>query len=727
MAAIAVFWPAFDEDDDDFAEWNDAAASHPAGPGSVTFPSTALVVRVRIALAADLTADPSTWAWEDVTQFVRYDLGVSLTVGRRDETSTVTPGSATLKFSNSDGRFTRRNPTGQYYGLLSKNTPIWVEVDAGSGYRTRAEMFVNEWPTTWSDKSANDSTVTVVCAGILRRLGQGEISKSAMRRTIDASNPVVYWPLEDGTESAEGGSGVAAGLPMETVGAVSFDALGDLAGADGTPSIASSMLRGFITGVSSTSWHVEFALRADYSLAAAARLYVNSTSHAVWRMALPTSAGSGITVYITTADPGGSVTTGLTGTDPTPFTDTWHHYALTATQSGANIVSRFYIDGVLSATDTTAGTLGAPYEIRLNQNFVAEVTSAAHVAAGDGTTAVGAAALNGYVGELAHQRIQRLCSEQDIVYSSGANVSPPMGVQEPGTVLGLLRQAETVDHGVLYEKRWGLAYQSRDERENAPVAFTLDFDLGQIAEVPRPTDDDQGVRNYVTASRPSGSEATIKNAASIAVDGFYDESILVNVQVDSDLSDQAGWLVWLATVDVDRWPELNINLAHSPELIDAWTALPYGSRLNVLHPLDQLPPDVIDAFIEGHAEFFNSLNWRAGVHTTPAVPYDVGVLAETSGDANELLGWLDWDSCSLAVAVGTSDVSWSITASPVDTTDSDDFPRDVWIEGELVTVTACSGASAPQIWTVVRSVNGVAKAHAANAVITLAHPVVPTL
>src|SRR6185369_11213579 len=95
---------------------------------------------------------------------------------------------------NRDGRFSRRNPTGPYYGQLTFNTPIWMTVDPGSGPVTRFTGFVNEWPTRW-DRSATDSTVPIQCAGIMRRLQQGTDAKSALRRTITGANatqPVHY-------------------------------------------------------------------------------------------------------------------------------------------------------------------------------------------------------------------------------------------------------------------------------------------------------------------------------------------------------------------------------------------------------------------------------------------------------------------------------------------------------------------------------------------------------
>jgi hypothetical protein len=50
-------------------------------------------------------------------------------------------------------------------------------------------------------------------------------------------------------------------------------------------------------------------------------------------------------------------------------------------------------------------------------------------------------------------------------------------------------------------------------------------------------------------------------------------------------------------------------------------------------------------------------------------------------------------------------------------------PFDINLDGERCTVTAVSGASSPQTFTVTRSVNGVSKAHAVGATVALWTPV----
>jgi hypothetical protein len=50
---------------------------------------------------------------------------------------------------------------------------------------------------------------------------------------------------------------------------------------------------------------------------------------------------------------------------------------------------------------------------------------------------------------------------------------------------------------------------------------------------------------------------------------------------------------------------------------------------------------------------------------------------------------------------------------------ANDGAFDIRVGGEVVTVTAISGASSPQTFTVTRSVNGVVKAHSGGAAVEL--------
>jgi hypothetical protein len=87
-------------------------------------------------------------------------------------------------------------------------------------------------------------------------------------------------------------------------------------------------------------------------------------------------------------------------------------------------------------------------------------------------------------------------------------------------------------------------------------------------------------------------------------------------------------------------------------------------------------------------------------------------------------GRLDSATSTLAADIGTSDTSISVaTSNSADlwTTDSTQFPFTVVVDGETWTVTAISGASSPQTFTVTRSANTVVKTHTAGAAVHLYH------
>ena len=673
----------------------------------VTFPATDLTFRVMIALGADPTASWLTWQWEDITRFVRYADGITTTAGGRDESSTVTPGRTTLTLDNRDGRFCRRNPTGPYYRLLSRNTPIWVQVDAGSGFRTRVQHFVNEWPTRW-DKSGNDCYVPIVCSGIMRRQGQGTAAASAVRQTVEATDPVAWWPLEDGTDATLGSSGIPGGYPMRQRGALpAFGADGLGVGTASAVDLSTGGgLGGQVAPATVTAW--SFALLANFtSVGPPLSEFLLKLNGGGWETVLYTSLDS----YTVAFYVGGVGVASLDG--PVADDGTTHDVAVTLQQSGANVAISLVVDGVTQDSDTIVSqTVSLPTAVQLNPfgDASAAGPQVGHIRIYDSVYSGDLSdAAAGYVGEDAKTRIARICAERSWPFlAGGGNSSQRLGPQPFTTPFGVVHDAENTDRGVVYEAEFGLAYQARTERHNAPVGLTLDFDDGQVADAPQPADDDQRTRNRFTAARSDGASATVEDSDSVTVDGEYDDSGTFNPYTDEQLANIAGWRVHQGTVDEDRWPALPINLARSPELIDAWTSLGFGARLNATSPPDQAAPDPIDAFIEGTAERMWPKMWRAGVNTSPASAFDV-FRVEGGGNRGRLAPAAstlaaDATSGATTISVATPGVLWVTGA----------VNFDINVAGERMTVTSISGASSPQTFTVTRSVNGVIKEQPAS-------------
>lgn len=707
-------------------------------PLPVTYPNALLACKVEIALGADVTQPWWTWSWEDITRYVRHADGITVTEGRQDEGSLVQPGKGNLRLDNRDGRFSRRNPTGPYYGLLTKNTPIRASVDPGSGEVARMEMFVTEWPSR-SDRSLSDVTVPITCAGILRRLGQGAVLKSALRRVFDAAatSPTAYWPLEDGDLVTVGASGLVGGAPTSEIvspgvfGGLPIGASGAAAGVDFSGGGSLSLPTGQTVAASPSGWEFEcvvafdvlptltvgqckaIALASSTGVAASMGFGLkNSGGLIYWSDFIYDASGSGANVALTTL---GQVEAGRT-----------YHVRMVGHQEGAGLRLTVYVDGVSEFDDGFDATLLMPGTILLNTSYdptntalVANTPFIAHAAfwnAARTTTPTTYLAGDGYAGEMAHERIARLCAEEGVTFTNSASISPTMGPQRPETFLNLLREAEAVDAGILYERGFGLGYQSRSERHNAPVAFTLDFDQGHISINPEHADDDQLTRNRWTVKRVNGSDATIEDAEHIAANGLYDDSVDLNVETDDQCAQEASWRVHLGTVEEERWPRFDINFASAGgrTLIPDWMALSFGPRINVNNPPDMYSPDPVDAFVEGREEKWDPVNWDAAIFTTPARPYDIHVVGDTTDnrgrvDAANSTVSVDATAGATTISVASTGALWRTGA----------VNFDIGVGGERMTVTDISGGSSPQTFTVTRSVNGVSKAQTAGSAVRL--------
>lgn len=671
---------------------------------TITFPATPLVASAYIARNADLTAAPGTWSWTDISDYVRHDASVRLRMHRQNEGGYASTCTATATLDNRDGRFSRRNPYGAYFGTLTMNTPIYFTLDSGEGEKVRYQGFVNEWPTAW-DISATDSTVTIRCSGVLRRLSTTTaLTQSSLRRYIPTWSPLAYWPCEDGAESTTIASAIPGGRPMVVAhgAAVHAGAIGP-PGSDNLIDVSTNaILTGRVPRAGGTSsYRIDFMVKVEpMSLGEVVCLLRWKTTGAVVQWELlsnPGASSGGLYLYYTFADP--ALGSGSTA----PFADIddgqWHHIWIYWAYTGSDVDIICYIDNVLHGPQTrTVGVIGDIYEIGVNGGSSADtsIASIGHItiyAPIPAATILYYEASQGFAGEQAHERIERLCDELQIPFTTSATTSQTVGPEGTGSPLSRMREAEAADGGILYETGFGLGYLSINERYNAATRMDIDFDQGQIAGVPRPADDDQRVRNRWRVTRPLGSEATEQ-----VVDGplgtgpqgpgVYEGTAFVNVEDDSQLPDQAGWRAHLGTIDEDRWPAIPLRFHRSPELIPDFVLMKAGSRITIANPPAQMAPDVIDAVVEGWTERWDTVSWDATLNTSPFRPYRVGTLATTSGDTSEYLMRLVPDVCDLVDAVNPSATSWLVVSDPPWTTTADDFPIDMRFGGEVVTLTA---------------------------------------
>lgn len=548
---------------------------------------------------------------------------------------------------------------------------------------------IPEWPLRW-DKSGADSTITLVGAGPLRRLNTGERQVlSPLRRQLPRYNPAGYWPLEDESGATVGASAVPGGRPAAVTGEVNFGNTDAPPGASASAQMTDTngtILRGQITGNTTGEFAAMFLLKFE-------TLPVSETTIMEWRchsgsvkrwVIRASSTGFVLEAYDAEGNTLEDQGVLYDATDPT----TWTAIQLETVQNGGTIewVLIWHHVGEdvfwFMAGDFT-GTSG-----RLTEFYVPGSTGVAnalygHVWAGteelpfvDSTFL---AVSNGYIGELAKDRIARLCAEHGVPIAIGPGDSEPMGRQRADEFLALLRECARTDLGILYERATGLGYVPRGGRYNQPIALQLDWAAGELAEAPEPTDDDQRLRNVWTVSRTGGSEYTYEDPASVARHGRIRDSLEVNIERDDRLPAYAQFITALTTIDELRWPVIEIDLLANPHLIPQVLGLRPGKRVVVINPKDQIAGVAIDQVVEGLQHSLGRHRWRVQLACSPASPWKVA-----TWDGGSRWG-AKTSVMDASAASGVTTLEFNFT-SKADIWSSDANDYEWLISGETVTV-----------------------------------------
>lgn len=648
-----------------------------------------------------------------------------------------------------DYAFTEPGLVGQDVYLVVGNTnalPYVVSFDNYALCVDRFTGYLDELPIHWQP-GETDTYVDATASGITRRLQQGIAPRSALERLLSRSSPIVYWPLEDGTDSTQAASGIPGGAPMVVnSGIMTFGSTAP-AGSAGSaqPEVdADNALSSPVSGGSSTSWQMSVWTRGvggsgPYYIPAEVRTSSGKILRFVMQHASPPSA---IAEYDTEEQPDSTnfFAVSASSLPANPIDDReWHLLQATFTQSGANTNAAFYFDGVLADSGTwTSVTIGAPTSVSAIGRFggiLGEVSFnmteiyLAHLAIHNGATIVDQYdAGTGYIGETAAARIDRLYDEESVpARVDAAAESLPMGPQLTAALLPLVRECADTDCGIAYERTDGTAgYLPRVDRYNRAAQWALAY--GNLAPPLRPVDDDQQLRNDVTASRPNGSSARYVDEAHVLLEGRYDERISVNPSSDGALQDAAGWRVFQGTADELRYPAISVNLIGQDDQVEAWLNCDIGSRITISDPPVELAVDLIDQVIEGYEEVLDAFQWDLTLHCSPARVWDVATAdGEPRAPAygSTVASTLALGAMSLSLASTTANGVW-VTGTTI--TNTTDFPMDLRVGGEQVTASGISGGTSPQTVTLsARGVNGVTRAWDAGTEVDVWEPPIAPL
>lgn len=621
------------------------------------------------------------------------------------------------------------------------NTPCVISYDDLEVRSPRFAGEVSQWPAV-TDVSGEDARVEIEASGILRRLGQGEAPvASASRRYLPSIEPIEYWPLEDG-KTATSGQSLTGGTPAyfhqelqldPPVGWIKWADDTDLPGSLQAPRIWAG---GYLVAlcrpslITTDTWTVAWAMR--YTAAEGARVFLR-TDNAGFTFSLTFFDDGSIEVYLVTSPNfGDSELVMARGLQPTAiYDDVWRHYAIRCDQTGADPLWQFVIDGYLVSSYSTSGLpTGLPASIQWSTSNVDDTgVRVSQIAVTDNLAAVFtmAQAAAGFPGETAGDRIVRLCDEESIPLAMQGDPAdtPAMGPQSIDGLVDLLQEVATVDGGTLYETRGtlGLAYRTMASQLNQAAYAEITYSSGELAPPFEPVDDDQQIRNDVKASRPDGGDLRLELTTGPMSTlppgeggvGRYDTSITANVQLDDQLADVAGWRLHMGTIDEARFPRIGLNLGN-PDTVANAALSAAALDLDVDTPItvdDAVAIgwyDDIRQMVRGYTETLAQFTHEFEFNCTPASALDAAELDDAArlGSLSSALS-SSATSTATSLSVATSDDLWT----------GDDVPFAIRVAGEEMTVTAVSGTSSPQTFTVTRSVNGVVKAQAAGAVVEL--------
>jgi hypothetical protein len=727
-----------------------------------------LHLMVEIAWGADLNASSTTWGWSEVTTDVQVasNQNLSITVGRTDEHSTASPASCKFTLDNRLNKYSQ-SPLGSNWPNVKRSTPIRIRLLLDGIPFTLFEGNAVGFNPGW-DVTGEYAITKVTANGLLRRLGQGNKPiQSAMRHYTPAvAGLLAYWPMEDDASAPA----LASALPD---GRLMTYALGtDVVQPNSKFSLHqnSSFLCSDSIPVFNGMAYADVPLPVGTTNTAQVRMLVAwpQASSALpdgtvvmrawstgdirsWELIYYTGGSLGVKAY----DPAGTV---LTDTGPLGYI-----------LNGLNLLVQVRMAANGSNTSGTLSTMG-PGDFEPAENTfsvtgnIGNVTSVQLLPANVNTSvAIGHLSvqnqvtdifdmiqpLSAFDGETAEDRATRLLGLVNIdpvAYSSdGLVTSVFMGPQRIDTVVNLLRECEQTEPGVLFDGLNGsLSFFSRTYLENQSASLTIDATSSDIAPSFDPADDDQLLRNRWTIQQRNGSSVVFEDTdgpLGTNMVGLFEDSATVNLNSNEvgslggaygikGLQERASWRVHENTVQGYRYPSLNLAFHHSPHLLDSWLNMGILGRVditNIENAYTQMPAQTISLLIQGMTWNINKFVVSVAANCSSYDPWRVGVLAADSGDTGEFVMRLDTDDSVVAMNadIGAASISVTTASGPNWTTDSDDFPLLVDIDGIVVSVTNITGSGTTQIFTVDSST--VTKTLAAGVSVSVWRPTVLSL
>ncbi len=604
---------------------------------------------------------------------------------------------------------------------------------------------VSSWPPR-RDTSGVDASVVAEAAGISRRLGQGVAAlASTLRRGLTSLAGTVvagYWPCEDGDDALTVSSALPGTEPLSFTGTAKpdFASFSGFRCSSPIPQLKGSTWTGpvpfYMNRKEFQVWFLMAVPEAGVaSEAPIVRVWSPAGDALLWQLHATPTGDLRLLAFdaaLATLVDSGAMGFGVNGK--------LLRVSIGLQQSGADVTYLLHTLevgkslGTYIAGSLASAALGVITRIDVNHEGTHTDTAVGHISAHRQIIPLFSLynELNAYLWEPAGMRIARLCGENSVpcVVVGSALDTTALGYQMPRKLSELLEEAAEADGGILYEPRgWlGLAYRTRVSMYAQAASVSLDYGAAHLSgfEV---TPDDRGVRNDVTVARVDGGRARRELTSGRMSTrqppegrGRYDEEVQLSLATDGQCAGQASWRLGVGTAEDPRCPSVGVNLARAPfaasaPLTAAVRAVDVGDMVAVGNPPADAGPDTVRQLVQGVREVLSNFEYSVTWNGAPASPWDVGVYDATTSRYSS-----GGSRLAAAVASGATSLSVRTLSGPLWGHGDGDF--DIVAGGERMTVTAVSGASSPQAFTVTRAVNGVVKAHAEDAEVELFAPVV---
>lgn len=639
----------------------------------------------------------------------------------------------------------------------SGDTRTFTTPTASLGTVTIGDFFYLGDPTTGLRKEDTQFTIVgsaVVGANInllftpdAREAVAAGNTATVFRGLTQSQQPVAYWPCEDEENSTQVSSGLPDGIPLSISGpGPDFASESGFVASKPILKVNDSELRAIIPEYTTTATAitVNFLLSMPSSDEAATgtdviQFYTSGTGFSF--DLIYTAAGNGsfqLKVFnstLTLLYDTGTIDFGLRGEK--------QMVTLTLEQVGGTVTYRLFTiktDGTTGGVGPTiitgVSTLGKITDMRVNPAGGYTDVGYGHMTIVPGIWGVNelAAEFEAWANRATIQRYQRLAFEDDVPITFRDDwdvVTANVGIQKVDKIAGLLQDPTRSDMGFLHGCRGAVAleYITRGALTNqgARATFTAGDckDLELLADYTR-------VANRVSVTRDGGTTITVEETTGPlstldAPDGvgLRETSYRLSLGGDDQVQDHAYARLGIGTIDQYRVPKVVITSAGSSTVsLETLLSIGVGDRVDIagltaLDVYDTLQQLVVGVRIRLGDRFYPRIELTC-------VPYDVFRTLALTGDQYARPDTADTVTGSTLSTTATGSLTLtSVSGAYPCTTDATDFPVDVMINGERITLSAIADTATPGVQTATisaRSVNGVVKTHAVGETVEAAEP-----